>query len=295
MLDRQHLAILREVKRAGSLTAAADRLHLTQSALSHAITKFEERHDVKVWTKQGRALRFTEAGEHLLDLAERLLPQLEHGEQLLDDMAAGRRGLLRVGMECHPCQRWLTNVISPFLAEWPDVDLEVRSAFRFDGVSALTGYEIDVLVTPDPIYLPALKYQPIFDYELVLVMHEDHRLAAKRYVAPADLVDEELITVPVSLERLDVYSRFLVPANRRPRRQRTAETVELMLQLVAAGRGVSVLPDWLLPQYAANLPVKSVGLGRKGLAKSLYVATRVSDHERDYVSGFVRLARQVQP
>jgi LysR family transcriptional regulator for metE and metH len=63
MLDLQYLSILIEVQRHGSLTAAAERLNVTQSALSHMVRKFEERHGIKLWTKSGRGLRFTQAGE----------------------------------------------------------------------------------------------------------------------------------------------------------------------------------------------------------------------------------------
>src|SRR5690242_10463755 len=102
MLDRQQLAILLEVDRLGSVTAAAERLNVTQSALSHTIRKMEEQHGVKIWTKSGRGLRFSQAGEYLLALAQRVLPQIDHAERVLVDFAEGRRGALRVGMECHP-------------------------------------------------------------------------------------------------------------------------------------------------------------------------------------------------
>ena len=146
MLDRQHLAILLEVDRLGSVTAAAERLNVTQSALSHMIRKVEERHGVKLWTKSGRGLRFTQAGQYLLALAQRVLPQIDHAERVLVDYAQGRRGALRVGMECHPCQKWLSRLTPHYLAAWPDVDFDVRTAFRFDGVGALLGHEIDLIL-----------------------------------------------------------------------------------------------------------------------------------------------------
>src|SRR5215469_16570246 len=129
MLDRQNLAILLEVDRLGSVTAAAERLNVTPSALSHTIRKVEERHGIKLWTKNGRGLRFTQAGESLLALAQRVLPQIDHAERVLADYAQGRRGALRVSMECHPCQKWLTRLTSRYLAAWPDVDFDVRTAF----------------------------------------------------------------------------------------------------------------------------------------------------------------------
>ena len=292
MLDRQHLAILREVDRLGSVTAAAGRLNLTQSALSHTIRKFEERHGLKIWEKEGRGLRLTQAGEYLLALAQRVLPQIEHAERVLADFAAGQRGALRLGMECHPCQQWLMRVVAPYLAAWPGVDLDLRTAFRFGGIGALLGHEIDILITPDPLDLPGIHYTPVFDYELVLAVPERHPLAARGRAEPRDLAGEVLITYPVAPERLDIFTRFLVPGNCLPRRHRTVETTDIMLQLVAAGRGVSAIPHWLLQEEGQGLPIRGVRLGAEGIAKSIHLGVRRGEQAVDYIAGFVEQARR---
>lgn len=292
MLDRHHLAILLEVNRLGSLTAAAERLNLTQSALSHSIRKFEEAHGVNVWQKHGRNLRLTQTGLYLLALAQRVLPHLEEAERVLGDFAAGLRGTLRVGMECYPCQKWLMRITSNYLKAWPDVDFDVKTAFRFDGIEALLSNEIDLLITPDPLERPEIQFIPAFDYELVLAVPESHRLASLGVACPEDLTEEELITFPVTLDRLDVFTRFLLPAHCRPRRLRTVETTELMLQLVANGRGVCVIPDWILRHEGAELPLRAVRLGHgAGLQKSIHVGCRKGDDEQAYVKAFLDLAR----
>jgi LysR family transcriptional regulator, regulator for metE and metH len=293
MLERQHLAILMEVDRLGSVTAAAERLNVTQSALSHMVRKIEEHHGIKIWIKSGRNLRFTQAGEYLLALAQRLLPQLDYAERVLADFSQGRRGALRVGMECHPCQKWLSRLTPRYLAGWPDVDFDVRTAFRFDGVAALLGREIDLLITPDPINLPEVFFTPVADYELVLVVHEAHPLATRAFIQPRDLLSEELITVPVSIERLDIYTRFLVPAHCKPKYHRTVEATDLMLQLVAARRGVSVLPDWLVREEKADHPIRSVRLGKRGINKSINIGIRRGEEDIAYISGFLALAKEM--
>lgn len=285
MLDLQPLAILREIDRTGSLTAAADRLCLTQSAVSHAMRRFEQRHGVRLWEREGRRLRLTPSGDYLLGLANRVLPQLEHGAVVLEDFARGRRGAIRIGMECHPCQDWLMRVVDPFLAAWPDVDLDVTSAFQFGGLAALLGHEIDILVTPDPIARPGLEYTPVFDYELVLAVAASHPLSERARVTPDDLAGETLVTYPVSRERLDIYTQFLVPAGALPRRHRTVETTDLMLRLVASGRAVSATPDWLLRDADG---VKGIRLGA-GIAKSIHLGQRKED-TANYLSGFIQLA-----
>ena len=66
-------------------------------------------------------------------------------------------------MECHPCYQWLLKVVSPYLENWPDVDVDVKQRFQFGGIGALFGHEIDVLVTPDPLHKPGLHFEAVFD------------------------------------------------------------------------------------------------------------------------------------
>jgi LysR family transcriptional regulator, regulator for metE and metH len=292
MLDRQHLSILREVDRMGSLTAAADRLNVSQSALSHTIRKLEERYGVAVWEKDGRNVRLTEAGRYIVTLAQRVLPQIERAEHVLSDFRDGQRGSLKIGMECHPCHQWLMGVTKPYLMDWPKVDLELTTSFVSGGVAALQGFEIDILITPDPIKTVDVHYLPVFDYELVLVVPADHSLALKSHVEPPDLLDETLFTYPIPSERLDVFTQFLVPANCRPLRHRGVETTEMMLQLVAAGRGVSAIPNWLVRREEAALGVRPVRIGRTGIQKSIHLGLRTGEEAVDLIGGFLATARQ---
>lgn len=292
MLERIHLAIVAEVERQGSLTAAAGVLCLTQSALSHSMKKLEQQLGTPIWLREGRSLRLTQAGQYLLAVAQRVLPQLELTQERLRQFAQGERGTLRIGMECHPCYQWLLKVVSPYLATWPDVDVDVKQKFQFGGIGALFGYEIDLLVTPDPLYKPGLHFEPVFDYEQVLVVAAAHPLAQQAFVKPAQLTQETLITYPVSVERLDVYTQFLSPAGVAPRRHKTIETTDIMLQMVASGRGVAALPRWLALEYADRLAVVPVQLGRQGIAKQIYLGLRADELETDYLRSFITFARQ---
>jgi len=290
MLERTHLLIIKEVNRLGTLTEAANALYLTQSALSHAIKKLEAQLGIKIWSKEGRNLRLTQAGELILSLANRTLPQLEHTEHLLQQIAKGKRGSLRIGMECHPCYQWLLTVVSPYLAQWPDVDLDVKQRFQFGGLGALFSHDIDALVTPDPLFKKELTYVPVFDYELVLVTHNEHHLANKKYIEPQDLSSETLITYPVEVERLDIFSKFLLPAQCGVSKHKIIETTDIMLQMVASKRGVSALPAWLVQQYSNTLPIKAIKLGKKGIDKQIYIGLREKDIDIDYIQSFINIA-----
>ena len=290
MIERIHLKILREIERQGSLTAAADALNLTQSALSHTIKKLEGQLNTELWIKEGRKLRLTEAGQYLQDQANRLLPQLERVDENLKRYASYEKGTLHIGMECHPCYQWLLSVVNPFLQASPGVDVDVKQRFKFGGMAALFNYDIDLLITPDPWTMTQIIFQPVFGYELVLVVGENHRLQGKDYIVPQELLDETLFTYPVETARLDIFQQFLIPAQCMPKQHKQLEDTEIILQMVAANRGVTAMPRWLIDKYQAKLPIYPISLGA-GIFKNIYVGYRQADQNNTHIQKFIELAK----
>jgi LysR family transcriptional regulator, regulator for metE and metH len=291
ILERIHLEIIRSVDKYRSLTAAAEKLNLTQSALSHSIRKLEDQLGVAVWHREGRRLRPTQAGQYLLAVANRLHQQFTLAESKLLQFARGEKGTLRIGMECHPCYHWLLKMAKPYLAEWPSVDLDVKQEFQFGGIGALIGHEIDLLVTPDPVFKQDLYFEPVFDYEQVLVVAKDHPLRDRGFIQPKDLVGEVLITYPVSLDRLDIFKQFLTPAGIIPKRHKTIETTDIMLQMIASGRGVGALPRWFVEESRPRFEIIPIRLGPKGIGKQIFLGIRGVDSEVNYIRAFLELAR----
>ncbi len=290
MIERTHLRVVQAVEHHGSLTAAAKELCVTQSALSHTMRKLENSLGAAVWLREGRSLLLTQAGRYLLNIANRVLPLLDDAENKLKQIAQGECGTLRIGMECHPCYQWLLKVVSPFLDAWPDVDVDVKQKFQFGGVGALLDYEIDLLVTPDPFYKTGLCFNAVFDYEQVLVVSHHHALANQQYVQAEELRHEILLTYPVAKDRLDIYTQFLNPAGVVPKRHKTSETTDIMLQMVASGRGVAALPRWLAEEYCTKLPLAITRLGKEGIDKKIYLGIRECDNSIKYLRAFINLA-----
>jgi LysR family transcriptional regulator for metE and metH len=199
---------------------------------------------------------------------------------------------LRIGMECHPCYQWLLKVVAQYLPQWPDVDVDVKQKFRFGGIGALLDHEIDLLVTPDPEPRPTLRFEPVFDYEQVLVVPRSHPLTALRFAEPAQLADEVLITYPVAIERLDIYTHFLMPGGVTPRAHRTIESTDLILEMVACGRGVAALPRWLVEERMTEVAIAPVRLGRRGVPKKIHLGLRQDDLRHAWLKAFLQIARR---
>lgn len=290
MIERHHLEIISAVHQEGTVTAAAERLCLTQSALSHSIRRLEHLLDGPIWHKHGRHLHFTPLGQYLLNAANRLIRQMEELDNRARQIAAGGEGAMKIGMECHPCYMWMLPVLDQFLDRWPKIDVDVKQQFQFGAMGALLNYDIDVMITPDATQQKGVIFLPIFEYELVLVTSKTHPLAKKSSIRPEDLSEQTLFTYPVSKDRLDIFNLFLLPANLYPRQHKHIEITDVMLQLISANRGVSALPKWLIKDDLEEKKLASIPLGT-GVYKTLYLAIREHDKETSYIQDFMALAQ----
>ena len=237
---------------AGVLSRAADMLNLTQSALSHQIKGLEDQAGVDLFVRRTKPLKLSAAGQRLLKLANRVLPEVEATEEEFRSLLAGKSGRLHIAIECHACFEWLFPVLESFRKAWPDVDVDIRPGLAFDALPALAREEVDLVVSSDPEEHPDLEFSPLFDYEPVFVASSQHALAQKSWISAQDFRDEILITYPVDRPRLDVFSQLLMPAKVEPRAVRQVELTAVILLLVASNRGVAVLPDWVVREVRYN-------------------------------------------
>jgi len=290
-LELRHLRSFIAIEDTGSLARAAERLHLTQSALSHQIKVLERCYETPLFLRSTRPLKLTPAGHKLLDLARRVLPGVEQTEAELKRVAQGEIGRLHISIECHACFEWLLPVLDRYREKWPEVEVDIRLGVSFDPIPALQNGVVDLVISSDPVAQSDLVFEPLFDYQALLVLARHHALTEKEYVVAADLVDQTLITYPVERKRLDVFTRFLQPAGIEPAAIRQAELTAIILQLVAGARGVAVLPDWVVREPVQQQRLAVRALGKSGMFGTLYAAVRSVDRPAAYIETFIRLAR----
>lgn len=282
-----HFRILLALKQYGTLNAASETLHLTQSALSHQMKNLEQRLGIILWRKQGRTLVLTQAGQYLSEVAESVIATVNSAEQHLTLLAAGKTGKLTIGIDCHACYEWFRTILQPYLQAWPELAIEVTSRYRFNSFEAIQQYKLDAVLTSDPTFNGVLHYQPLFDFELVLIVAREHRLAGLQVIEPDDLQQETILTYPVERERLDMFRKILQPAGVEPLDHITVEETDIMLLLAASGRGVCLLPEWLLADKVKNPDVVSLRFKNLPLTKTMYLATRHEDVELDYIQWLI--------
>jgi LysR family transcriptional regulator for metE and metH len=291
VLELRHLETLLALAECGSLSKAASRLFLTQSALSHQLKALESHYGAAVVEKNVRPLRFTAIGQRLLALARVVLPQVADAGRDVARLAQGHAGPLRIAVQCHNCFDWLMPAMDAYRSLWPEVELDIISGFVVDPLPLLDRGEAELAIIHDPQDARAnVVFSPLFRYESVALMSPRHRLAAKSWLEAADFANETLITYPVPDEMLDVMKHCLIPAGVNPKR-RTAELTVAILQLVASGRGIAALPSWTVGNYIERGYVVSRPIGQGGLRCELYAATSSGGAEAAYIREFIALTR----
>ncbi len=291
-IDLRHLRTLIALRDTGSLVEAAERVFLTQSALSHQIKELETRLGCSVFIRKTRPVRFTSAGKRLLDAADQILPILRSATTDIERIAGGQTGRLYMAIECHSCFEWLLPAINAYREQWPEVELDLLSGFHFQPLPALARGDLDLVITADPIFGNGLAYIPLFSYEAVTILAMDHPLVEKEYVEPLDFVDETLIAYPVDRERMDFFKSFMDLAGLEPARVRSAELTTMMVQLVASGRGVACLPNWAVHEYSKKNYIVSKSLGEEGIWPNLYAAVRTDQLKDPFIESFANIAKE---
>ena len=291
IIELRHLKTLLALEETGSVSLAAKRVFLTQSALSHQIRMLENHYGAPLFERKSTPLRFTPVGKRLLRLAHDLLPQVTDAERDLARIIEGEAGELRIAVECHTCFDWLMPAMGEFRPIWPQIELDIVSGFQADPIGLLLQHRADLAIVSEAEKQNGISFQPLFAYEMVGICAPDHPLAAKNVWTAEDFIGETLITYPVPDEMLDLPKKILIPKNINPPRRHSELTIAI-IQLVASRRGIAALPYWTVMPYLEKGYVVHRQITDDGLQSKLYAAIRTEDTDKSYLNIFCQIIRE---
>lgn len=291
-LQRKHLELIQALQTSETLAAAATKLHMTPSALSHQLGELEERVSLAVVNRKAKPLHLTAAGKRLFETAQDILPRFDRLEADLTRQVKGLGGRLSIAIDCHSCYLWLLPTLDQFRRQWPDVELDLSGGFSFDSLQALAAGDLDFVITADPEPLNGITYIPLFQYESMLILPLDHPLSQVEEIQPAMLKEQTLIIYPVPPRKMDIFRLFLRPADIEPAHIRHSELTVMMVALVASGRGLCSLPNWAADEYIDRNFVTARSLGQ-GIFNTLHAAVREESLQLTYMQDFLLLAKDL--
>lgn len=274
-----------------NVTRAAQRLNLTQSALSHQLREIEGRLRVPLFLRTRKRMELAVAGHRLLATAQGLLKELETVEMEITAAAAngGPEGRLRIATECYTCYHWLPEVLAPFRREYPRIKVEIVPQATRRPLRALANGELDVAIVTDKAKSRRLRYVPLFRDEFVVIASPDHPLAALPFASAVDLADEPIVLYDMPDDHSTLISEILYSAGLKPGPVIRVQLTEAVIELVKAGFGISAIAQWAAAPYVNSGALVAVRLGKKGYHRDWMAAIRSDKTPPPYLTNFIRM------
>ncbi|MFE0045918.1 LysR family transcriptional regulator [Streptomyces albireticuli] len=275
-VDLRDLELLDAVAEVGSLTAAAERLYVSQPALSQRLTRLEDRLGTKLFDRAGRRLVPNAAGRRMLVAARRVLAEVRSAVRDVEDLRDGHDRRVRFTAQCSTTFPWLPPVIRGFRERHPDAEVRIQTVPDDTPVPALLADQVDVaLVTKPDREMDRVALTRLFDDEMVAVVPAGHPWASRAHVTAEDFADAHLVLYDVYDQTRLPSIPLPLPAGARPARITLMPVItDLVIEMVAGGQGVTVLPNWVAAPYTASHGLALVRLGAEPLTRTWYCATR---------------------
>jgi len=286
-MEIRHLRLIKAIVEEGSITKAIDKLHLTQSALSHQLKEAEYQLGTKIFLRQNKKLILTKAGEKLYNTANEILDKLSGTEREIKQMIFGEIGEIRISTECYSGYHWLPSVLKEFQMLYPNIELKIVMEATHYPLQKLLANSLDIAITSDPVKDNKIKYLQLFQDEMVMVVSRTHPWGDKKFVVAEDFVNEHLLIHSFPLETVTVHQFLLAPANISPKKITALPLTEASIEMVKANMGVMSMAKWALQPYLKNNDIKAVKIGKNGLKRKHYVAVMNNKTYPDYFNHFI--------
>jgi molybdate transport repressor ModE-like protein len=263
MLDIRRMRILREVADRGSFSAAADSLHLTQSAVSQQIAALEKETGTKLLERNHGSVRLTDPGTALVAHADAVIARLDEAERELADIAELRGGRLRMVTFPTAGATLVASAVPAFRERYPGVELELGEAEPEQSIPRLKCGDYDIALAYDFDSVPFpddrdTEREFLLEERLQVALPADHPLAKRKSIHLEHLSDETWACgLSPSSCRANVieWSRA---AGFEPGISYASDDYQVIQALVAAGMAVALLPELLLTGRNPGIKVLDV-------------------------------------
>jgi LysR family transcriptional regulator for metE and metH len=263
--------------------------------VSHQVRALEARLGLELFERHGRTLRLTPAGERLLELAHELLAPLARAELELKRAARPKRQTLRVGSQCFTAYHWLPQAYALLAEQHPEVELSLVADAANEVPAAFDDDRLDLALCVSCPRSRELSQRELFRDELVLAVPRGHPLGRRKYVDGADLAGETLVLTPTSAAERERVLRVLCPRGAKFGRVIRIPVAEAVVELVAAGVGLSIVPSFMLGPYLERAAIEAVRLTPRGLSRVWHGAYRKASPLTPAIDSLLDLLQQHAP
>lgn len=275
MLTTQIEAFL-ETARQGNLSRAAERLHVTQPALTARLHALEDELGTTLFVRSRRGMALTDAGRAFLPYAERAMTALDEGASLVRDLGRGGIGELVLGAAPAVSTYVLPALLVRFTDRHPRVRLVVRTGHSEEILAMALRREIDLGLVRE-LRHPDIESRPIYEDGLVLVAHPSHPLAARSRIEVGDIAGTRLILFDRTSSYYDLTNAFFRSAGVAPAGVMELDNIDAAKQMVGQGLGIALLPQTAVAREVADGRLRSMDITGMPPIRRRIVAIRRAD------------------
>ena len=253
--------MLSAISESGNMTRAAEKLCITQSALSQQLKDIEGKLGTDLFFRTRKKMIVTEVGRQLLETAALVLETLDQAEQDISRKISGERGELRIGTQCIFCYKWLPQVMHLSQQKFPSVEIEVGNSADLSEELENKKYHLIISGAVSAGELHASV--PLFQDQLVCIMKDDHPLSACDFVQLDDFRRNNLIS-HAEKRKNRFYQQVLKPKGIEPKSIMNVGAPQAIIEMVAAGFGISIFPRWAIAEALKTWPIICRPIGPRG-------------------------------
>ena len=242
-MDLRQLEIIRAIADTGSFTAAGEKLHVSQSAISRQILLLEEELGEPVFHRIGRRIRITAAGESLLQLSHRVFQDLQETVSSISDKQESLSGTMRLVGGMTVCLYVFPALLAEVRRVHPHLDLKVTVGSAERSIAMLRAGGGDLGMITLPVEATDLVSVPVLEEELLLITYPAHPLAKKKSILPADLDRQDFVLFETGSITRRLVESFFARESVEPEIIMETENVEIIKAMVRSGLGISIIPS----------------------------------------------------
>lgn len=241
-MDLRQLEIIRAIADSGSFTAAGERLHVSQSAISRQILLLEDELGEPVFHRIGRRIRITPAGEALVQLSHRVFRDLQDTVSAISETRESLRGSIGLVGGMTVCLYVFPSLLAEVRRIHPNLEMRVTVGSTQRCIEMLRSGGGDIGLLTLPIDASDLVEVPLLEEELLLATDPSHPLARKGRIEPADLETEPFVLFEAGSITRRLVQEFFARQRIEPTVIMETENVEILKAMVRAGVGISIIP-----------------------------------------------------
>jgi DNA-binding transcriptional LysR family regulator len=242
-MDLRQLEIIRAIADTGSFTAAGEKLHVSQSAISRQILLLEEELGEPVFHRIGRRIRITPAGESLLQLSHRVFRDLQETVSTISDKRESLSGTMRLVGGMTVCLYVFPALLAEVRRVHPHLDMKVTVGSAERSIAMLRSGAGDLGMITLPVEATDLVSVPVLEEELLLITYPSHPLAKKKSITPADLHKQDFVLFETGSITRRLVESFFAREGVEAEIIMETENVEIIKAMVRNGLGISIIPS----------------------------------------------------